>query len=232
MVCIVITRNGEGNVYTFKDKLTARLHPVAQMYDVFAGDANELTCQFGRDDIDSLLRFAEGRDKSRLIDAMERWKSEPGSRHLPSEDREILWRLCIRSAQILPSDPMEIIRIIEEDRRFMEQRPVRSRSESTSTGEFSPQTRMKGNDMTEATKKPRASRVSDDATIKILVDKNPKREGSKSAERFSLYKNGMTVKQAKEAGITAADIAYDSDTTRKDGPYISVTAPEPAPAAE
>ena len=38
---------------------------------------------------------------------------------------------------------------------------------------------------------------------------NPKRAGSKSAERFALYKKNMTIAQALEAGVTAADIAND-----------------------
>jgi hypothetical protein len=38
---------------------------------------------------------------------------------------------------------------------------------------------------------------------------NPKRTGSKSDERFALYKKNMTIAQALEAGVTAADIAND-----------------------
>ncbi len=76
---------------------------------------------------------------------------------------------------------------------------------------------------TATTRKPK---VADTATIKITTEdgKNPKREGTPSAERFALYKNGMTVKEAKEAGVKAADISYDSEKG-----FISVTE---APAAE
>lgn len=62
------------------------------------------------------------------------------------------------------------------------------------------------------------SRVKDDAVIKILADKNPKREGTTSHDRFALYRDGMTVKEAKDAGVKAADISYDSAKG-----FISVT---------
>ena len=40
---------------------------------------------------------------------------------------------------------------------------------------------------------------------------NPKRPGSASAERYSLYIDGMTVAEALSAGITKADIRWDTD---------------------
>lgn len=237
MVCVVVSRNGEGDVYTFKDKKSARLHPVVQLYDVVAEDASELANQYGRDEIDSLLRFAEGRDKSRLIDAMERWKSDPGVRRLPPDESEILWRLCIRAAKPLPLNPVDLINIIEEDRRFLEQKPIRSRPESTVTGDFSPIRSLKGNAMNDAveTKKPRAERIKDDYIITMLkddkgveygVENNPKRAGTATHGRFQNYKTGITVGEAKKAGLTAGDVSYDVAHG-----FISVDPPA-APAAE
>lgn len=40
-------------------------------------------------------------------------------------------------------------------------------------------------------------------------DNNPKREGTKSAERFANYKDGMTVQAAKDAGLKDGD--FDND---------------------
>lgn len=56
--------------------------------------------------------------------------------------------------------------------------------------------------------KPRAGKVDNDAVITVLVE-NPKRKGSASYDRFELYENGMTVAQAKEAGVKPADVLYD-----------------------
>jgi outer membrane biosynthesis protein TonB len=60
-----------------------------------------------------------------------------------------------------------------------------------------------------AAKKPgRAPNHGDDAKIKVLVKDNPKR-GS-AAERFALYKNGMTVGEYIDAGGKRPDISWDS----------------------
>ena len=60
-----------------------------------------------------------------------------------------------------------------------------------------------------AAKKPgRAPAFTDDMKIKVLVGENPKR-GS-AAERFALYKNGMTVAAYLDAGGKRPDISWDS----------------------
>lgn len=223
MFCLVVTRNGKGEVYKFPDKKAARLHPLTQVYDVVATDAIELAVQYCRADIEILLKFVEGRDKSRLIDLLETWKSEPKSRDMPGEAREILWRVMFAKAKYPPKDAEQLINLIVEDRQAVES-GVRSRAyESTQPGEFSPQRKERASMSDEAATKTRKARVSDDAVIKLLVDKNPKREGSKAAERFASYKDGMTVKQAKDAGLTAADLSYDAEHN-----YISVTEPAAA----
>lgn len=49
--------------------------------------------------------------------------------------------------------------------------------------------------------------IPDTAKIKLLVNENPKRGAS--AERFALYRNGMTVADYLEAGGKRADISWD-----------------------
>lgn len=68
---------------------------------------------------------------------------------------------------------------------------------------------------TDGENKPKASRSKFDklfpenARIKLLVDKNPKKAGSKSAERFEHYFGAETVGDFLAAGGTYGDIAYD-----------------------
>ena len=50
----------------------------------------------------------------------------------------------------------------------------------------------------------------EDAKLTVLVEENPKRKGSKSAERFEGYKGASTVADALVAGVTYQDIAYDT----------------------
>lgn len=49
-----------------------------------------------------------------------------------------------------------------------------------------------------------------EATIKLLVEANPKRPGSKSHARFALYVDGMTVEAFLAAGGKRADLAWDA----------------------
>lgn len=71
-------------------------------------------------------------------------------------------------------------------------------------------------DKGKAPKEPKAPRVSkfatlypNDAKVTLLVKENPKKEGSKSRERFEGYFGAKTVGEAMAKGVTYADIAYD-----------------------
>jgi hypothetical protein len=49
-----------------------------------------------------------------------------------------------------------------------------------------------------------------EAVITLLVDKNPKREGSKAYPRFSVYRDGISVGDFITGGGTYGDLAWDS----------------------
>jgi hypothetical protein len=49
-----------------------------------------------------------------------------------------------------------------------------------------------------------------DKKIELLAKENPKRKGTKAHKRFAAYRTGMTTSEAKEAGLTAVDLAHDS----------------------
>lgn len=51
---------------------------------------------------------------------------------------------------------------------------------------------------------------SDDRVIRVLVTENPKRVGSKSHDRFRLYRDGMSVGDYIRAGGSMADLVWDS----------------------
>lgn len=52
--------------------------------------------------------------------------------------------------------------------------------------------------------------VADTAVVKLLVNSNPKREGSKAHGRFAAYKASQTVAEALDAGVTTPDLVYDA----------------------
>ncbi len=49
----------------------------------------------------------------------------------------------------------------------------------------------------------------EDASLKVLVEKNPKKEGTKSHARFEGYQGAATVGAALANGVTYQDVAYD-----------------------
>ena len=55
------------------------------------------------------------------------------------------------------------------------------------------------------------SLLADQEGKKYGKDNNPKRSGSASATLFEKYKDGMTVQQAVDAGVSAAAIRWDVD---------------------
>ena len=63
----------------------------------------------------------------------------------------------------------------------------------------------------------------DASTITMLVEENPKKEGSKSRTRFDHYFNSKTVGEFIAAGGTYADIAYDIGRM-----HIQITVPKKA----
>jgi len=73
-----------------------------------------------------------------------------------------------------------------------------------------------------ATKKPQRPRIPEGAIINVITKnrQNPKLEGSAAHKRFDLYEDGMTVGEAKAAGVTSTDVTYDFDHK-----FISLTAP-------
>jgi hypothetical protein len=125
---------------------------------------------------------------------------------LPLDAKLLIWDKVSKAAAVPPSDPTDIVSIIKEDRLFREGRVLRSigTEERSST----PTTTRKENTMAEARK-----RISEDSVITVVGKaedgSNPKRTGSKAAERFEFYQSGQTVKEAKAAGVTATDVAYD-----------------------
>lgn len=50
-----------------------------------------------------------------------------------------------------------------------------------------------------------------DNRIISTIQPNPKKPGSASYERYSLYKDGMTVSEARALGVTNADMKWDSE---------------------
>lgn len=219
MVCVVVARNGEGDVWRFDDLRAARLHPIPQQDDVYATTPGGLADQYGREGAASLLRFLEGRDRSRVSDALESWRTGGLHSLLPPDIRETIWDRVLRTARRPPTSPADIVRIVTEDRAAREGRVVRSFPQEAKEADMAKTAEKTGKAPKAAAaagtrKAPAAGRSSNfpDTHVITIATKdgaNPKRAGTAAHGRFALYRSGYTVKQAKDAGITAADLAND-----------------------
>lgn len=68
--------------------------------------------------------------------------------------------------------------------------------------------------------------LTNDEDVPFGPDNNPKRKGSKAADQFAKYRDGMTIAEAYEAGLTTAELTYDVEHN-----YITVVAGEETAAA-
>lgn len=87
--------------------------------------------------------------------------------------------------------------------------PTQAESDPPTQGEDDMTTKKQGKKKAATKANGKRQRVDQDKKIYILVDKNPKREGSAAWERFKLYRNGSTVATTLEKGVWPADIRWD-----------------------
>lgn len=233
MNCVVITRNGKGEVWGFDSLRAARLHPIPQSWDVFATTPDELIRQFSRSEIETyFVKHFEGRDRTRLIHAIEEWKAGRPSAVLPQDVRELLWDKVNEFCSEPPAAPEEVLRIIVEDRKAVEGATMVSRPDGDSIPRVP---KSQGED--DMGDKREVFRMADEGVITIGTDKegkkysaenNPKK-GDKTSANFAKYKDGMTVKDALASGLTRSNVRRD----RRAGLIGIVNPPEaPKPAAD
>lgn len=63
-------------------------------------------------------------------------------------------------------------------------------------------------------RRPNRKDVPDDATLKILVDKNPRREGTQPHAHFEKYQDGMTVGDLLSESIGGEWVHLQADVER------------------
>lgn len=211
MVCVAVTRGGSGDLWRLASVKEASNHPIVQYGDAICGTSEDVMACFSPSEMSELA----GRlGNPALAQAIAAWKGRISERDR-SHYGDQLWKLMRDRASEPPSDPGEIVRIIRSDRVAGTRLTYRLHPQ-----ERGPLQSKEGLTMSEEnTKNVRAPRYADTAVISLGTDKdgksygadnNPKRAGSKSHDRFAAYKDGMTVAEAKAAGITASDLAYDA----------------------
>lgn len=191
---IVVTAGGFGSVFSFADEDDAHDHPVTQYGDSVMSQPTDIISQYNWLQFPRLLTLIGDETDLPQIDVPSQQRA-----HIESECKRV-WEMLIGMAVPPPSDMMSITEQVKNDRKKL----------------LKEKTMTDTKEKKEPTK--RAPAFAEDAKIVMQNDKegnayggknNPKRKGSKSAERFAQIKNGMTVKKALETDYTTADMAND-----------------------
>lgn len=207
-----VTRNGLGDMYLFSSRAEADKHPIIQYGDVICDGPESLLRQYNRLEMPDLLRRLG--DEDFRSEVLTRARGAVGWEATVVMYSGAIWERMLGASSPPPEDPSEIISIIVRDRilsisdrNHTKKETTMAASEKTApkTPEKAPATTIGGYALT--------------STITMLVDSegraygpdnNPKKAGSKSADRFAKYGNGnITVEQAHKNGVLAADFAYD-----------------------
>lgn len=206
--CVVVTRGGAGDLWRFASSRAADLHALSQYGDAFLTGPQSILRTFRSEELASLARRLQD---ERLAREIERFVE----RTEPERIVDQLWARMLELASPPPDDPAEVLRIVAGDRErtlrdgVVHREHPEKETEEVTTAEKTKKTRPV----------PRTAKFKDESVITMGKNKegvqygkdnNPKREGSDSAKRFALYKDGMTVRKALDAGITRGDLNWDA----------------------
>lgn len=195
MECVAVTRGGAGDLWLFASRDAADEHPLVQFGDVIATSGQDVADQYSALELQILAERLELQGIARL-------------------DLEKIFDRMVTLARQPPDDGVEVCRIVSADRRTtrrstMAEAATKVKAEKPKTvAGFG----MKSTITLGSSKDRDKEGKETGGTTKFGPKNNPKREGSASATRFALYKDGQTIEKAIAAGITASDIAHDSKT--------------------
>jgi hypothetical protein len=229
VVCVAVTRGGFGDVWLFKSRTEAFLHPLVQYGDAILTGSDSVRDQYNQLEWNMLRRLA-GLSQVAMGQAPKAWRA------MAEEQAPYIFDALVTRAHTVPTDPAEICRVVTWDRRLgtvakkKDTAPVETTTEAPAADAAA-----KTSNLPAPVKGPKG--VPQDAIIAFGTNKegvaygpegtaNPKKEGSKTRTRFAMYTEGMTIKQALDAGITTADLVYD-----KDHGFISWSGGTPGAAA-
>lgn len=215
---VVVTRNGLGDWLLFGSHEEADQHPLVQYGDVICGGPGQIEKNWNHLDLPALLRtLGDEEFRANFLREVHAVGVRSWTTVL-DRHRQRVWGMMLSLCTQPPEDPATICNLVRRDRRLTltEKRPMAKEPTNTATENTGAPVAEK--------KKPtvpvREPMFKGEQTITLLAnaegvaygkDNNPKRAGSKSAERFAFYVNGMTVDQALAAGISRSDLKYDVD---------------------
>lgn len=228
--CVVITRDGRGDLWRFGSFAEADLHPLVQYGDRIVDGPKKITTRLTLAEIPRILRRIQRADLADTIQACMGAPTHPQRIRRVEEFAQHVWIALLEKSRQAPTDPAELVQLIVRDRKL-------SIEESKKMDTATPTTETTAAEATEAPKAkkskaakaeaaegaaeaaaPKAERYNREHKIRLLSnaegvqygpENNPKRVGSASHDRFALYSDGMTIGAAIEKGVKTDDIAWD-----------------------
>lgn len=214
-------------MYSFESRAQADAHPLIQYGDAILDGPADITAQYNLLEIGRLIAML-GCEKTRLS-VLRSIHPDLGLRHSERlkkvEERAAdIWSLMEQAAVSPPSDPAEIMTLIQKDREATKESTMTDKAANAA-----PKTDAKEKAPAKE-KVVKAPKYAGTSTIKLLSDKdgkqfgadhNPKRAGSASALRFANYSDGLTIAELLEKGDSQATVFADLDYDIKKG-FIEV----------
>lgn len=207
MSCIVVTCGGWGDVWSHETRTEAWLHPLTQYGDALIESSRDVLDEYNAYEWPRLAEFVDikltAHDLMSLASGVDR-----EARAVRERTVDTIWACLQSAAEPALTNPEAICEQVSRDKR----RSTMAKKEPT--------VKVVAEKKAPAEKTASGPRgTPHDAVIRLQVDAktgktygvdhNPKKAGSKGAERFAMYEDGMTVKAAIDSGIWAADITWD-----------------------
>lgn len=204
--CITITRAGKGDVFGCDSFEDADRHPLIQYGDAIITAPSKLMTQVTFLELPDFLDRLDDHELRQMILSSLSGKTHDQKLEVMKRYYDMVWQRLCSIAENLPTDPDLICNLVRRDRELSIEE-----GKTTMTKTEAPENK--------AAKAPKPPKYAPDAKIVMLSDKegkaygkanNPKRAGTKAAERFALYDNGVSVGAFLKNGGTTADLDYDT----------------------
>ena len=226
MVCLAVTRGGWGDVWRFKDRQSADLHPLVQYGDAILDESDPISRQYNVLEVGRLIEMT-GDEKLRQSVLMpihpDRGLGQSERVRRLDERSEEIFAALLRISKDPPTEPTEVLNLIRSDRIAMIKEGRDMADEKNKTGANAGAAAAP-----KPAKEPKAPKYRDDQVITMGADKdgkkfggdnNPKRAGSLAHARFAHLKDGMTVGAFVKAVGNQATAFGDLDYGIKHGQF-------------
>lgn len=243
MQCIAVTRGGIGDFWLFDGLMAADEHALVQYGDAICVGPHNIARLWSNLE---LVRIAKRLGDERLASEVEGKKKVTEysdrlwnlmisrAKRPPSDPAEIL-RIVAEDRKKTRIGGVQMRRHPTEESTMDDQTNTTSAEAETKAKKTrAPKTPKEPGEATTTRAPTRAPKYSPDSVISFGADANgkkygpqedgsfynAKRAGSGAAERFTYYKDGQTVQEALDAGVTRGDLNWDADL--KQG-FIKIT---------